>query len=72
MTRSTTIITNSDLSAYENAIVKLDDGNCYTVTLAKNCLEAKPVVVKDHYYDCDSCTYCYHLQNCYRRHPTRW
>ena len=59
------IITNSDLSAYEHAIVKLDDGNCYTVTLAKNCLEAKPVVVKDHYYDCDVCGHCYHLQNCF-------
>src|SRR5690606_15865284 len=64
------IKTNTDLAAHEGGVVKLDDGNCYTVSVAENCLDAVPVTVEESFDDCTRCGYCYHLENCFDESDT--
>jgi hypothetical protein len=65
------IKTNTDLASYEGGVVKLDDGKCYVVSLAQNCLDAVPVTVEESFDDCTRCGYCYHLENCFDEYDTR-
>jgi len=65
-----TKLTNTDLAAYEDRVVKLDDGYCYTVTQADNCYNAEPVTVIADYSDCTPCGHCYTLTACYDEYET--
>ncbi len=60
--------TRTDLAAYEDKWVKLNDGYCYAVALAEtaDCEDPAPVVVSGGpFYDCDSCDTCWQLENCH-------
>lgn len=61
----TPLKTNTDLAEHEGKVVRLDDGQCYQVSLAEDCLDAQPVEVVESYEDCNSCGHCYHLTNCF-------
>ncbi|MCE9532475.1 MAG: hypothetical protein K8T89_15345 [Planctomycetes bacterium] len=67
----TIIQSQTDLAAYEDMIVRLADGNCYTVGLAEECIDPVPVSVVASYSICEACHSCYHLVNCHDPGDTR-
>jgi hypothetical protein len=53
-----------DLIADEGGVVLLDDGFCYTVEHADNCIDSEEVKLIGLAEDCQSCLDCYRLELC--------
>jgi hypothetical protein len=57
--------TDTDMAEYDGAVVELDDGFCYEVSIADDCSESMAAVVPvAKHHACSECGYCYHLVPC--------
>ena len=52
-------------------VVRLDDGTCWSVSLAEYCESTETVTIKSHATSCTTCDWCYELTRCSNSEETK-